>query len=65
MTRQPSWRVRVRRSVEDWVSVEAQNQMQAEAEAAKVPGVIMVFGSSAIRADFVPETARPEGVRED
>ena len=45
------WRVRVNRAVEDWVELSAETCEQAERAAAALPGVIGVFGRSAIPAD--------------
>lgn len=56
MARPQPWRVRVRRAIETWVDVEATSGPEAESEAAKVPGVISVFGRSALRGD---ESAKP------
>ena len=57
MTRPTIWRVRVVRGREEWVDVLAVNAAQSEIEAGKLPGVISVFGRSAIRGDeaMVPE----------
>jgi hypothetical protein len=65
MGRLTIWRVRVRRSVEAWVDVEADTGALAEIEAQKVPGVLSVFGKSAIRGDDAAMPERPAGVRED
>ena len=65
MPQQPSWRVRVKRSIEDWVSVQADTAMQAETEAYKVPGVVSVFGKSAIPGDKPMDVERPLGVHEE
>lgn len=65
MSRPTIWRVRVKRSIEAWVDVLALTAAAAEADALKVPGVISVFGKSAIRGD---QAALPEpapGVKED
>jgi hypothetical protein len=59
------WRVRVMRSVETWTDVTAQSAAEAEAEAAKVPGVLQVFARSAIRADLATAPEPPAGVREE
>ena len=48
MRRQKTWRVRVKRAVEDWVDVKADDALLAEQLAANIPGVISVFGRSAI-----------------
>ena len=64
ITRPSHYRVRVYRKVEIWVDVDAYSAAEAEAEAAKVPGVLSVFGQSAVRKDFVaaaPEQAIEEG----
>jgi len=65
MPRSIVWRVRVKRAMESWVEVQALSAAQAEIEAAKVPGVINVFGRSAIRADESAAPEPPAGVRED
>ena len=65
MARSIPWRVRVNRATEAWVEVQALTVVEAEAEAAKVPGVISVFGRSAIRSDESAVPERPAGVRED
>ena len=65
MPRIPSWRVRVKRAIEDWVDVEAESAVEAEQKAIAVPGVLSVFSRSAVRGDFVAEADRPVGVREN
>ena len=45
------WRVRVRRSVEEWIEVQAENALQAETLASTMPFVLSVFGNSAISGD--------------
>jgi len=65
MPRPNIWRVRVKKVIEDWVETQAYSAAEAEQEAVKVPGVVSVFPRSAIRADFVPESERPVGVREE
>ena len=52
MPRRAQWRVRVKQTIESWVDVEAVNAVQAETEAAKVPGVVHVFPRSAMRSDL-------------
>ena len=64
MARRIIWRVRVKRSIEAWVDVEAFNARDAELEAAKVPGVLSVFDKSAIRGDEAARPEPPEGVRD-
>ncbi len=58
------WRVRVKRAIEAWVDVSAHDPAEAELEAAKVPGVLSVFGKSAIRGDEAARPEPPEGVRD-
>lgn len=58
------WRVRVRRAIEAWVDVSATSSSQAEIEALKVPGVLSVFGQSAMRGDEQALADRPIGVEE-
>ena len=65
MPRRFPWRVRVQRTVESWVDVEAFTAAEAEAEARTAPGVTSVFPRSAIRADEMTEQERPVGVREE
>ena len=65
MARSIVWRVRVKRSSESWVEVQASSAAEAEIEAAKVPSVISVFGKSAIRGDESAAPDRPAGVRDD
>ena len=65
MPRLIMWRVRVRRSVEVWVDVQAHSAVEAETGAANLPGVISVFGKSAIRGDEAAMPERPAGVREE
>lgn len=65
MPRQLIWRVRVKRAIEDSVDVQAATAAQAEADAINLPGVISVFGKSAIRGDQAALPERPLGVRED
>jgi hypothetical protein len=59
------YRVRVGRLIEDWVEVKAFTARDAEDQAAKVPGVKMVFGRSAILATDNPRDIENENVRED
>lgn len=65
MSRLTMWRVRVKRATEVWVDVQATTAHEAEAEAIKLPGVISVFGKSAIRGDEAALPERPAGVREE
>lgn len=65
MSRLIIWRVRVKRSMEVWVDVQAHSATEAEAGAANLPGVISVFGKSAIRGDEAALPERPPGVREE
>lgn len=65
MPRIPIWRVRVRRAIEVWVDVQAVTAAQAEIEAVYVPGVISVFGKSAIRGDEAALPEHPPGVMEE
>ena len=65
MSRLTMWRVRVRRSMEVWVDVQAPTAIDAEVEAVKLPGVISVFGKSAIRGDEAARPEPPPGVREE
>jgi len=65
MARPVYYRVRVRRATETWVEVAALSTENAEDEALKVPGVLSVFGKSAIRVDETNRPGRPEGVRDE
>jgi hypothetical protein len=65
MSRPLTWRVRVKRLTDEWVQVEADDPIDAEREAYKVPRVQSVIGGSAIRADFTPPEARPLGVMDE
>lgn len=60
MARASTWRVRVKRSVETFVDVSANSASHAEAEAAKVPGVISVFAKSAMHIDDPHQVQRGE-----
>lgn len=64
MKRPTMWRVRVQRAMEVFVDVQATSAEQAEAEAAKVPGVVSVFGKSAIRVDQANRPEPPAGVED-
>ena len=64
MARSIMWRVMVSRAIEAWVEVQALSAAAAEIEAAKVPGVINVFGRSAIRSDESTAPEPPVGVME-
>ena len=59
MRRQKTWRVRVVRKVEEWVSVQADTPLQAELLAATLPMVLSVFGGSAMRGDKPIEGMTP------
>ena len=66
MRKQKIWRVRVRKSIEDWVSVQADTPLQAEGLAATLPFVLSVFGGSAMRGDKPVEGMTPPiGVEDD
>ena len=65
MRRQKTWRVRVRRSVEEWVDVQADTPLQAETIAATYSGVISVFGQSAMPGDRPVDRPLPVGVEDD
>ena len=65
MSRIPTWRVRVRRAIQDWVDVDAATAAEAEDKANDVPGVISVFKKSAVRGDLRLDADRPPGVRDD
>lgn len=45
------WRVRVRKTVEDWVEVVAASAAEAETIAAGRPGVVSVFAGSTLSAE--------------
>ena len=59
------WRVRVKLALETWVDIEAPNASTAEAEAAKLPGVISVFKLSATLANKIAGVQLAAGVEED
>lgn len=65
MRNQKTWRVRVKRSIEDWVAVQSDTPLQAEQLAATVPGVLSVFGQSAILGDRPVEQAVPAGIMDE
>ena len=64
MRRQKTWRVRVRRSVEEWVEVQADTPLQAEQLAASIPQVLSVFSGSAMRGDKPIDQIPPAGVED-
>lgn len=69
MARLVMWRVRVRRSVETWVDVEAPpavagGKLEAERVAWNVPGVVSVFPGSAILGSESAIPERPPGVED-
>lgn len=60
------WRVRVKRSVEEWVDIKADSKEQAEQEAASVPNILSVLTGMTIRGDRPLEGMTPPiGVEED
>lgn len=65
MRRQKTWRVRVKRSIEDWVDVPADNPLQAEALAANLPNVIVVFAQSAILGTKPVSQSTPASIADD
>lgn len=65
MPRLTMWRVRTKRAIEAWVDVQAVTAAEAEASAANLPGVISVFGKSAIRGDEAALPERPAGVMDE
>jgi hypothetical protein len=62
---QKKWRVRVYRKMEDWVEVQADDAIRAEALAAQLPFVASVFRQSAISADKPLASTDPLGVLGD
>ena len=62
--RQIMWRVRVKRAVDTWVDVEAHTAADAERAAAELPGIVSVFGRSAIRGDEANRPEKPAGASE-
>lgn len=65
MRRQKRWRVRVRRAIEDWIEVQCDTPQEAEELAAVRPGVISVFGKSAISGERGVDQVPLAGVLED
>lgn len=66
MKKQMTWRVRVRRAIEEWVDVQADTPQQAEEKAACLPQVLSVFGKSAMRGDKpLGQTVQAMGVVDD
>lgn len=64
--RKAIWRVRVRKVVEDWVEVTAGSALEADAEAAKVPGVVGVVLGLTIPGDkLAGPVTEPLGVKEE
>jgi hypothetical protein len=59
------WRVRVRKSVEDWVSVSADTPLQAETLVATMPFILSVFNGMTMRGDRPVDQAIPVGVLEE
>jgi hypothetical protein len=53
------------RKIEDWVDIQSDTPLQAEALAATIPNVISVFGRSAIPAGKPVGQSVPVGVLED
>lgn len=60
------WRVRVKRSIETYVDVQATDANGAENEALKVPGVMSVFPKSAMLVEEAERVERQQfpGVEE-
>ena len=54
--------MRVKRSVEDWVDVQADSPLHAETLAVNMPGVLSVFRGSAIRGDRPIDQPTPAGI---
>ena len=65
MMRGKPYKVRVRRSVEDWVDVSAVDGAQAEALARNLPGVIFVFSPSAVLANRLASASVAIGVEDE
>ena len=66
MTKGRIFRVRVKLAIESWVEVTADTPDAAERAAAALPGVITVFGRSAVRGDkLAAAPVLPAGVQED
>lgn len=62
MNKKKLYRVRVRRSVEDWITVQADNPLQAEQLAVNYPFVLSVFERSAISGEKPVGTSVPVGI---
>jgi hypothetical protein len=60
--RKKLWRVRVRRSVEEWITIQADNPLQAEQLAVTYPQVLSVFERSAISGEKPVGTSVPVGI---
>lgn len=65
MPKQKPWRVRVRRGVEEWITVYADTPKQAEELAAALPQILSVFGGSAIRGDKPVDEIPPANAEEE
>ena len=62
MNKKKLYRVRVRRSVEDWITIQAEDPLQAEQLAANYPFVLSVFERSAISGERPVGTSIPAGI---
>ena len=65
MRKAKMWRVRVRRAVEEWVGVQADDILHAERLAATLPGVLSVLTGSTMRGDRPVAEVPPIGVVDD
>jgi len=62
MNKKKLYRVRVRRSVEDWITIQAEGPLQAEQLAATYPFVLSVFERSAISGERPVGITVPKGI---
>lgn len=65
MRQQMTWRVRVKRAVEEWIDVQADTAAEAERLALHIPFVISVFGQSAMKGNKPVDRIPAMGVVED
>ena len=59
------WRVRVRRTIEDWVECNASTKQEAEAAAATMAGVVAVLPGMTISGERPSGYMIPIGIEDD
>ena len=59
------WRVRCKRSVEEWIGVQAESALQAEQIVSTMPNVLSILSGSTISGDRPVGQTIQQGIQDD